>query len=136
VLQIGGVVFAAEQTKDQSNGLPCVIEPGQNAAHAEQDAMRKSRLVTGEVMKLDGGKVVVKDKNGKDVRFQLTENTEKPPLQQGDHIAVSVDDQNRALWIRGSRSTDRRSEHVSADCNPMEDVSSETLNQFGKTSGK
>jgi len=136
VLQIDGVLFAAEQTKDQSNGLPCVIEPGQNAAHAEQDAMRKSRLVTGEVTQMDGAKFVIKDKNGKEVRFQLTETTEKPPIEQGDVISVSLDKQNRALWIRGSQSTDRRSEHVSADCNPTEDVSSETLRQFGKTSGK
>ena len=136
VLQIGGVVLAAEQTKDQSNGLPCVIEPGQNAAHAEQDAMRKSRLVMGEVTQMDGEKFVIKDKNGKEVRFQLTETTEKPVVEQGDVISVSLDKQNRALWIRGSQSPDRRSEHVSADCNPTEDVSSETLRQFGRTSGE
>lgn len=134
VLPIGGVVSAAEKVKDTSEGIPCEIEPGQNAAHAEQDAARKSRLVTGDVMQMNGEKVVVKDKDGKEVHFQLTETTEKPPIQQGDRVSVSLDSQNRALWIRGNRATDRRAEHVSADCNPTEEVSSDALKQFGKTS--
>lgn len=136
VLQIGGVVSAAEEPKDKTNRLPCDIPAGQNAAHAEQDAMQNSRLVTGEVIQIDGERFVVKDTNGKEVRFQVTETTEKSPVQQGDRISVSVDSQNRALWIRGNRATDRRAEHVSADCNPTEEVSSEALKQFGKSSEK
>ena len=97
VLPIGGVVSAAEKMQDKSKGIPCEIEPGQNAAHAEHDAARNSRLVTGEVLRMDGEKFVVKDKNGKEVRFQLTDTTEKPPIHQGDRISVSLDSQNRAL---------------------------------------
>jgi ATP-dependent 26S proteasome regulatory subunit len=136
VLQMGDVASAAEESKNKANGLPCDIPAGQNAAHAEQDAKQKSSLVTGEVMQIDGEHFVVKDKNGKEVRFQVTATTEKPPVQQGDRISVSVDSQNRALWIRGNRATDRRAEHVSADCNPTEDVSSEALKQADKTSQK
>lgn len=136
VLQVGGAASAAEQQHDNSIALPCEIEPGSNAEHAEQDAMRKSHLVTGEVTQMDGEKFVIKDKNGKEVRFQLTKTTEKPPIEQGDVISVSLDKQNRALWIRGNRSTDRRAEHVSADCNPTEDVSSEALKQSGKSADK
>jgi ATP-dependent 26S proteasome regulatory subunit len=136
VLQMGDVVSAAEEPKNKTDGLPCEIPAGQNAAHAEQDAKQKSSLVTGEVMQIDGEHFVVKDKNGKEVRFQVTATTEKPPVQQGDRISVSVDSQNRALWIRGNRATDRRAEHVSADCNPTEDVSSEALKQADKTSQK
>ncbi len=136
VLQIGGVVSAAEDPKDERHGLPCDIPAGQNAAHAEQDAMQTSRLVTGEVMQVDGENVVVKEQKGKEVRFQITETTEKPPIQQGDRISVSVDGQNRILWIRGNRATDRRAEHVSADCNPTEEISSEMLKQFGKPEEK
>jgi ATP-dependent 26S proteasome regulatory subunit len=136
VLQIGGVVSAAEEPKDKTKGLPCDIPAGQNAAHAEQDTMQKSRLVTGEVMQIDGENFVMKEPNGKEVRFQITERTEKPPIQQGDRISVSVDSQNRALWIRGNRSTDRRAEHVSADCDPTEEVSSKALKQVDKPSEK
>ena len=135
VLQIGDGVSAAEQKHDKTITLPCDIEPGKNLEHAEQDAMRKSRLVTGEVTQIDGEKFVIKDKNGKEVRFQLTESTEKPPIEQGDVISASLDQKNRALWIRGNRSTDRRAEHVSADCNPTEEVS-EALKQSGRTSEK
>lgn len=87
-------------------------------------------------MQIDGENFLVKEKNGKEVRFQVTKTTEKPPIQQGDRISVSVDSQNRALWIRGNRATDRRAEHVSADCNPTEEVSSEALKQFSTTSEK
>ncbi|MBX3300649.1 MAG: hypothetical protein KF693_00380 [Nitrospira sp.] len=66
------------------------------------------------VFPMDGENFVVKDKNGKEVHFQVTETTQKPPIQQGHRISVSVDDQNRALWIRGNRATDRRAEYVSA----------------------
>lgn len=48
VLQVGGVASAAEGPKDNTNGLPCDIPAGQTAAHAEQDATQKSRLVTGK----------------------------------------------------------------------------------------
>lgn len=133
-LHTGGDVSAEEKMTVTSKGIPCEIEPGQSAAHAEQDAARNSRLVTGDVMQMNGKNVVVKDKNEKEVRFQLTKTTEKPPIQKGDRISVSLDSQNRALWIRGNRATDRRAEHVSADCNPTEEVSSEALKQFGKTS--
>lgn len=136
VLQIGGVGSAAEQTRDKTIALPCDVEPGTNLEQAEQDAMRKSRLVTGEVTQIDGEKFVIKDKNGKEVRFQLTESTEKPPIEQGDVISASLDQKNRALWIRGNRSTDRRAEHVSSDCNPTEDVSSEALKRSGKATDK
>lgn len=135
VLQIGAV-SQAEEPKDKTNGLPCDIPAGQNAAQAEQDAKQKSRLMTGEVMQIDAENFVMKEKDGKEVRFQVTETTEKPPIQQGDRISVSVDSQNRALWIRGNRATDRRAEHVSADCNPTEEVSSEALKQSRNTSEK
>ncbi|QPD04543.1 MAG: hypothetical protein Nkreftii_002317 [Candidatus Nitrospira kreftii] len=136
VLQMGDVISAAEEPKNKTIALPCDIPAGQNAAHAEQDANQQSRLVTGEVTQIDGENFVMKEKNGKEVRFQVTETTEKSPIQKGDRISVSVDSQNRALWIRGNRATDRRAEHVSADCNPTEEVSSEALKQADKTSQK
>jgi hypothetical protein len=83
VPQIGSVVSAAEKTKEQMNGLPCDIPTGQNAAHAEQDSRQTSRLVSGELMQMDGEHFVMKDKNRREVRFQVTETTEKRPIQQG-----------------------------------------------------
>lgn len=101
-----------------SEGLPCEVPPGQNVTHAEQDAKMASRLITGELIRVDGENYVVKEESGKEVRFQTTERTEVTPINQGDRISASVDNKNNALWIRANRGTDRRTEHASADCNP------------------
>ncbi len=112
--QIGDVASAADQLKE----TPCEIPPGQNAMQAEQDAMRGSHMVSGEVVRVDGAIYVVKEKGGKEVKLQTDEKTEKSPVNKGDHISANVDDRNHALWIRANRGTDRRTEHASADCNP------------------
>ena len=112
--QIGDVASAADQLK----GAPCEIPHGQSAMQAEQDAMRGSHMVSGEVVRVDGATYVVKEEGGKEVSLQTSEKTEKTPIHKGDHISANVDDQNHALWIRANRGTDRRTEHASADCNP------------------
>jgi hypothetical protein len=80
--------------------------------------MKGRHMINGEVLRMDGAKYVVKGEDGKEVSLQVDQSTEKPPISKGDHISASVDDQNRALWIRANRGTDRRTEHASADCNP------------------
>jgi ATP-dependent 26S proteasome regulatory subunit len=85
---------------------------------AQQDAMRKSHMIFGEVLRVDGTTYVLKDDDGKEVSVKIDESTEKPPINKGDRIAANVDNQNLALWIRANRGTDRRTEHASADCNP------------------
>lgn len=112
--QMGDVASAADQLK----GTPCEIPPGQNAMQAEQDAMRRSHVVSGEVVRVDGAMYVVKEKGGKEVRLQTDERTEKSPIKKGDRISANVDDQNHALWVRSNESTDRRNEHASTDCKP------------------
>lgn len=85
---------------------------------ADQAATKDSHIVSGEVVRVDGATYVVKDQNGKEVSLQTDEKTEKSPIEKGDYISANVDKNNHALWIRGNRGTDRRTEHVSADCNP------------------
>lgn len=134
--QVTDIALAADQNKEtqdkkiqnkgsdnkgigkSSEGLPCEIPPGQNVTHAEQDARLASRLVTGELIKVDRENYVVKEESGKEVRFQTTERTEVTPVNEGDRISASIDNKNHALWIRANRGTDRRTEHASADCNP------------------
>lgn len=103
---------------DKMMAVPCEVPPGQNAMQAEQDAKRKSHMVYGEVLRVDGATYVLKDEDGKEVEVQTDERTDKSPINQGDRIAANVDNQNHALWIRANRGTDRRTEHASADCNP------------------
>ena len=125
--QVGDVASAADQNKGAQNkgvqgkgaeGVPCDIPHGQSAMQAEQDAMRGSHMVSGEVIRMDGANYVVKEESGKEVSLQADERTEKTPINKGDHISANVDDKNHALWIRANRGTDRRTEHASADCNP------------------
>lgn len=112
--QAGDVASAADQLKE----TPCEVAEGTNAMQAEQAASKGSHMVSGEVIRVDGTTYVVKDKSGKEVSLQIDEKTEKTPISKGDHISANVDKQNRALWIRSNENTDRRSDHVSADCNP------------------
>jgi hypothetical protein len=108
----------AASKSEKMMAAPCEVPPGQNAMQAEQDATRKSHMVYGEVLRVDGTTYVLKDEDGKEVRVQTDERTDKSPINQGDRIAANVDSQNQALWIRANRGTDRRTEHASADCNP------------------
>lgn len=112
--QVGDVASAANQLKES----PCEIPSGQNASQAEQAATRGSHVVSGEVIRVDGATYVVKEKGGKEVSLHADEKTEKAPINKGDHISANVDKDNHALWIRSNRGTDRRTEHVSADCDP------------------
>ncbi|HWG95649.1 MAG TPA: hypothetical protein VN647_01095 [Nitrospira sp.] len=112
--QVGDVASAADKLKE----TPCEVSEGTNAMQAEQAATRDSHVVFGEVVRVDGSTYVVKEKGGKEVSVKTDEKTEQSPIKKGDHISANVDKNNHALWIRGNRGTDRRTEHVSGDCNP------------------
>lgn len=114
--QIGDIASAADQLKES----PCEVPEGTNAMQAEQAASKGSHVVYGEVVRVDGENYVVKQKNGKEVSVKTDERTEKSPIEKGDHISANVDKSNHALWIRGNRGTDRRTEHVASDCTPKE----------------
>jgi hypothetical protein len=114
LLQVGCV----GSKEGQLAGAPCDIPPGKNAMQAEQNAVRKSHMIFGEVLRVDGTTYVLKDADGKEVSVKTDETTEKPPVNEGDRITANVDNLNHALWIRSNRGTDRRTEHASADCTP------------------
>ncbi|HRI37296.1 MAG TPA: hypothetical protein PLO50_01945 [Nitrospira sp.] len=132
VFEVGNAASAAKKMQNS----PCEVPDGTNAAQAEKDAKQGGHMVSGEVLRVEGTDYVVKNKDGKEVRFQVDQGTEKTPINLGDRISASVDNQNRALWIRANRGTDRRTEHASADCNPTEDVSSHSLKQSGNSMNK
>ena len=122
ILQLGDIASAADQKKGSQDkgaqGLPCEVPSGRNATQAEQAATRDSHIVYGEVIRMDGATYVVKEKGGKEVSLRTDEKTEQSAIKKGDQISANVDKQNHALWIRSNESTDRRSDHASADCNP------------------
>lgn len=108
---------AASQGK-HTLAAPCDITPGKNVMQAEQNAVRKSHLIIGDVLRIDGTTYILKDEDGKEVSVLTDETTEKVPVNKGDRMTANVDHLNHALWIRANRGTDRRTEHASADCNP------------------
>ena len=112
--QVGHVASAADEMK----GSPCEIPHGQNAMRAEQAEMQGTHMISGEVIRVEDANYFVKEQSGKEVSVQTDQRTEKPEINQGDRISAYVDDQNRAVWIRSNKMTDRRTEHASADCVP------------------
>ena len=107
--QVGHVASAADDMK----GSPC-----ENAMRAEQAEMQGTHMISGEVIRVEDANYFVTEQNGKEVSLQIDQKTEKPEINQGDHISAYVDDQNHALWIRSNKMTDRRTEHASTDCAP------------------
>ena len=108
------LAFAAEEVK----GSPCEVPDGQNATRAEQAATQRTHLISGEVLRIEDTKYLVKEESGKEETIKTDQKTVQPVIDQGDRISANVDDQNYALWIRSNKETDRRTEHASADCTP------------------
>jgi ribosomal protein L25 (general stress protein Ctc) len=77
------------------------------AAHAgEADETGTSRLeraktIKGELLRVEYGDYVVKEKDGKEVRLTTDKTTQMMgQLKKGDRIEAKVNDQNHALLIR------------------------------------
>ena len=77
------------------------------AAHAglsdEDGASRLSqaKVIKGDLVRVDYGDYIVKDKDGQEVRVHMTKKTQvMGQLSKGDRIEVKVDDHNNALSIR------------------------------------
>ena len=94
---------------------PCESRGGQTILKAEQDQGKGGYTIRGEVLRVEGNTYVVKRQDGKEVRLQTDQTTEKPDITQGDQIQANMNEQNQALWIRPLKSTDRRNEHED-DC--------------------
>ena len=103
---------------DKVKGSPCEVPHGQNATRAEQVDKQGTHLISGEVMRVEDTKYVVREQGGKEMTIKTDQKTVQPVIDQGDRISANVDDQNNALWIRSNKMTDRRTEHASADCTP------------------
>ncbi len=78
------------------------------AAHAadEEGARRleQAKVVTGNLVNIDYGDYIVKDKDGKEVRVHTDNKTQMMgQLKKGDRIEAKVNDQNHALSIRSAK---------------------------------
>ena len=112
--QVGDLASAADEVK----GIPCEVPHGQNATRAEQAETKGTRMIAGEVMRVEDTNYLVREEGGKEVTLKTDQKTVQPVIHQGDRITADVNDQNYALWVRSNKMTDRRTEHASADCTP------------------
>ena len=68
--------------------------------HKNTTDQKPFHIIQGDVLRMENGHYVVRQKNGKEVRVDIDQTTEvMRQIKHGDRIVANVDDQNHALWI-------------------------------------
>ena len=96
----------------------CYTGPARDAASAtdelkmdQSDRRSDTKAIKGEVLRVEGHNYVVKGEDGKEVSLHTDSTTQKTgDISQGYNIEAQVNDQNHALSIRSTPTTDRRNE--------------------------
>ena len=73
---------------------------------------KESRIITGEVLRVEGNDCLIKGQDGKEVRVHIDLTTMKARnIEPGEQIEAKVDEQNHALSILSAQAiTDRRND--------------------------
>ena len=73
---------------------------------------KESRIITGEVLRVEGNDCFVKEQDGKEVRLHIDITTLKARnIEPGEQIQAKVDEQNHALSILSAQAIlDRRND--------------------------
>jgi hypothetical protein len=85
---------------------------GQEAGEKQMNDMEGGqpnggKMITGEVLRVEGTNCFVKGQDGKEVRLHIDVTTLKAKnIEPGDRIEAKVNEQNHALSIRSARGTD------------------------------
>ena len=105
-----GLSSAASAADDMKAGQPD-RQGGQAGLKGEQDKLKGGHMITGELLRVEGENYFVKGQDGKEVRLHTDDTTHKTgDINQGDRIEAQLNDQNYALSIRSTPTTDRRNE--------------------------
>ena len=64
--QVGALALAADEVK----GSPCEVPDGQNATRAEQAEKKGTRLMSGEVLRVEDTSYLIRDDSGKEVTLK------------------------------------------------------------------
>ncbi len=75
------------------------------ASHAVDEVgpsrLEQAKVIKGDLVRVDYGDYIVKEKDGQEVRVHTTNKTQiMGQLKKGDRVEAKVDDQNNALLIR------------------------------------
>jgi hyperosmotically inducible protein len=115
--QVAGVTNVNNNLQIQSLAGNVTSAPeGQEADKKMNDEMegghsQRVEAIKGEVLRIEGDTYFVKAEDGKEVRLHTDDTTHKTgDINQGDRIEAQMNDQNYALSIRSTPTTDRRNE--------------------------
>ena len=103
VLSCGFLVCLGLSHAAQGNTVAAAtdgMKPGGQADEKDMTLQRQSHVIQGDVLRMEEGHYVVKQKDGKEVRV-VTDRTTRimGQIKNGDRVVANVDDQNRTLWI-------------------------------------
>jgi hypothetical protein len=77
----------------------------------QSDRRAGTKSVKGEILRIEGHNYVVREQDGKEVRLHADSTTQTTgDINQGYSIEAQVNDQNHALTMRSTPTTDRRNE--------------------------
>ena len=94
---------------------PIETQEADKETTTEQDGFQSPHIlaIKGEVLRIEGDVYVVKEEEGKEVRLHTDQTTKMTgDVNQGDRIEGQINEENHALSIRSSPTTDRRNEHT------------------------
>jgi len=102
VRQVAGV-------RDVNNNLQ--IQSLADTMTSESKPSQRVEDIKGEVSRIEGDTYFVKGENGKEVRLHIDDTTQKTgAIHEGARIEAQMNEQNHALSIRSTPTTDRRNE--------------------------
>jgi hyperosmotically inducible protein len=94
---------------DVNNNLQ--IQSLADAMTSESEPSQRVEGIKGEVSRIEGDTYFVRGESGKEVRLHTDDTTQKTgAIHEGDRIEAQMNEQNHALSIRSTPTTDRRNE--------------------------
>jgi hypothetical protein len=107
----GGCLLCLALTNCQSNSARDAASATDEMKMDQSDRRAGTKSVKGEILRIEGHNYVVREQDGKEVSLHADSTTQTTgDINQGYSIEAQVNDQNHALTIRSTPTTDRRNE--------------------------
>jgi hypothetical protein len=107
----GGCLLCLALTNCQSNSARDAASATDEMKMDQSDHRAGTKSVKGEILRIEGHNYVVREQDGKEVSLHADSTTQTTgDINQGYSIEAQVNDQNHALSIRSTPTTDRRNE--------------------------
>jgi hypothetical protein len=99
---VGGVLCSVLLCLGLSNAASAAddMKPGGQTDQKDMTVQKQSHTIQGNVVRVEYGEYLVKDKNGQEVRLHTDKTTQMMgQIKKGDRVVAKVNDQNHALSI-------------------------------------